>query len=120
MKTYINLQILTLLVCFICLPVFSQTTIFDYGSSWSYYDLQNEPSNQGSTDWNDLTYDASSWATGNSHMGYGDGDEVTDINPNTHTVYVRHNFNVTDPSNYSSLNLNLTYDGWCSCVFKWY
>ena len=110
MKTYFNHQLLTLITCLFCLSALGQTTLFDYGSSWSYYDLQNEPAIQGSIDWNDLTYDDSSWSIGNSHLGYGDGDEVTTINSNTYTVYVRHSFNVVDPSNYSSLNLNLTYD----------
>jgi len=110
MKTYLNQHLLTLLLFLFFLPVLGQTTLFDYGSSWSYYDNQNEPAVQGSTDWNDVTYDDSSWATGNAHFGYGDGDEVTVINSNTLTAYVRHSFNVANPSIYSSLNLNLTFD----------
>ncbi|MBT8287985.1 MAG: metallophosphoesterase [Bacteroidia bacterium] len=88
----------------------AQTTLINYGSSWSYFDNQAEPALQGSLDWNDITYDASSWSAGSAHLGYGDGDEVTTINPNTYTVYVRHSFNISDPGNFDSLNLNLTYD----------
>lgn len=107
----INLKPLIVLVC--CMIGFtglSQTTIINYGSSWSYYDNQQEPPAQGGTEWEDLNYDDSSWQAGNTHMGYGDGDEVTPVNPNTLTLYVRHEFNVATPSNYDSLNLNLTYD----------
>ncbi len=110
MKRYFNQLLLTLLLSVFCLPIFSQTTIFDYGSSWSYYDNQNEPAVQGSLDWNDVSYDDSSWSTGNAHLGYGDDDEVTLINDNTLAAYVRHSFNVADPSVYGSLNLNLTFD----------
>lgn len=110
MKRYFNQLLLTLLLSVFCLPIFSQTTLFDYGSSWSYYDNQNEPAIQGSLGWNDVAYDASSWLTGNAHLGYGDGDEVTTINSNTLTAYVRHSFNVADPSAYDSLNLNMIFD----------
>ena len=86
------------------------TTLINLGSSWSYYDNANEPAVQGSLDWNDNAYDASNWASGNTHMGYGDGDEVTTVNNATKTLYVRHSFNVNDPSIYGDLILNLTYD----------
>ncbi len=110
MKTNINQQLLALFMCLFSLTIFGQTTLFDYGSSWNYYDNQNEPADQGGTDWNDLAYDDSSWSSGNAHLGYGDGDEATVINSNTLTAYVRHSFNVADPSDYTSLNLNLIYD----------
>ena len=84
--------------------------LIDYGSSWSYYDNQNEPSVQGSFDWNDLAYDDASWATGNAQLGYGDGDETTAINAATETAYFRKTVNITDPTVYSSLSLDLTYD----------
>ncbi|WP_104734022.1 metallophosphoesterase [Hanstruepera ponticola] len=110
MKTFFKITLIALL-CFGSLNLaIGQTTLINYGSSWSYYDLQNEPTDQGSFDWNDISYDSSSWSSGNTHMGYGDGDEVTVVNSNTYTLYVRHSFTVSNPSQFDSLNLNLTFD----------
>lgn len=93
-----------------CCSLVAQVTLISYGSSWRYYDNGNAPAFQGSLDWNDNAYDASSWGTGNSHLGYGDGDEVTTITSGIFATYVRHTFNVADPGIYSELALNLTYD----------
>jgi predicted MPP superfamily phosphohydrolase len=110
MKQFFTKHIFSLLMSVFCLPLLAQTTIINYGSSWSYYDNQNEPANQGADDWNDVAYDTSSWSSGNAHLGYGDGDETTTINSNAYTVYVRHEFNITSPSVFDSLDLNLIYD----------
>jgi len=88
----------------------AQTTLVSFGSSWSYYDNQNEPSSQGSLDWNDNSYNDSAWSSGNAELGYGDGDEVTTTNSNAYTTYFRHSFNITDPNAFSGLNLHLIYD----------
>jgi predicted MPP superfamily phosphohydrolase len=109
MKYYKSLQLLVLISLF-CLPLSAQTNLVNYGSSWSYYDNQNEPSDQGALDWNDVLYDDSSWSTGNAELGYGDGDEATNINSNTLTGYFRQEFNVADPNAFGDLNLDLTYD----------
>jgi hypothetical protein len=87
----------------------SQTVLINFGANWDYYDLENEPADQGVDDWNDLNYN-SSWANGNAHLGYGDGDEATAVNPNTLTCYFRHEFNVTNPGAYDNIDLDLTYD----------
>ena len=110
MKQHLHIYLLTLLSFFSLLDISGQTTLINYGSSWSYYDLQNQPADQGSFDWNDISYDSATWSNGNTHMGYGDGDEATVVNSNTYTLYVRHSFNVLNPSMYDSLNLNLTFD----------
>jgi hypothetical protein len=110
MKNVIKLKLLLLICFFSILGVFSQTTLISSGSSWSYYDLQNQPADQGGLDWNDSTYDDSAWSSGNAHMGYGDGDEATVVNSSTLALYVRHSFNVADASLYDSLSLNLTFD----------
>ena len=110
MKTISKHLIFTLLIGVISLPFFSQTTLIDYGSSWSYFDNQTEPTIQGSFDWNDNSYDDSAWSTGKAHLGYGDGDEATVINSSTLTAYVRRSFNVVDPSTFDLVNLNMTFD----------
>ena len=88
----------------------AQTTLVNFGSSWSYYDNQNEPPNQASLDWNDVSYNDATWSSGNAQLGYGDGDEVTVTNSNAYTTYFRHDFNVTDPNLFADLNLDLIYD----------
>jgi hypothetical protein len=108
MKNYFLLILFVLTVN--CIKVLGQTVQLDFGSSWSYYDNQNEPADQGLFDWNDLAYDDTSWATGNAQLGYGDGDETTVINAATETAYFRKTVNITDPSVYSSLTIDLTYD----------
>ncbi|MFT6783772.1 MAG: hypothetical protein ACJA1A_003713, partial [Saprospiraceae bacterium] len=89
---------------------YSQTVLLDNGSNWSYYDNQNEPSDQGGNDWTALAYDDTSWSTGDAQLGYGDSDESTVINDQTETAYFRHTFSVADPSIYDAIDLNLTYD----------
>jgi len=89
---------------------YGQNTVIDLGANWSYYDNEEEPPNQGALDWNDSAYNASAWANGNAHIGYGDGDEVTTVNSNTLVLYVRHEFNITDPTAFSNIDLLLTYD----------
>lgn len=103
-------NILTAILYLFSFAIVAQTTLVNYGSTWSYYDLQNEPAVQGSIDWNDLTYNATTWSSGPGQLGYGDGDESTLINSNTLTAYFRHAFNVSSPGDYDSLNLNLLFD----------
>ena len=110
MKPFLKFSLLALFSLFGLLQVTAQTTLIDYGSAWSYYDNQNEPAVQGSFDWNDISFNDGAWSNGNAHMGYGDGDEVTVVNSNTYTLYVRHSFNVSNPLDFDSLNLNLTFD----------
>ena len=43
------------------------------GDQWNYL----VPSSQPSSSWNQLGYNSSSWSTGNSGFGYGDGDDAT-------------------------------------------
>ena len=98
-----------LMILFIS-PINSQTTLVSFGSNYAYYDNQNQPADQGGDDWNDSNYDDSSWSTGNAHLGYGDGDEVTTVNNNTLTAYYRHEFNVSNTGAYSDIDLDLIYD----------
>ena len=45
------------------------------GSTWNYLD---NGSNQG-TSWRQVGFDDSSWKSGRAQLGYGDGDEVTQV-----------------------------------------
>ena len=58
---------------------------------WSYYvGISAPPDN-----WNELTFDTSSWEDGQGGFGYADGDDNTVI-PNTLSVYFRKSFNITN------------------------
>lgn len=79
-------------------------------SVWRYYDLAQEPPIQSGETWKEPGYDHSSWSSGAAQLGYGDGDEATAISTTTKTGYFRQTFIVNDITDYSGLNLQLTYD----------
>jgi len=91
-------------------------TLIHIDSVWSYLD---DGSDQG-TAWRGISFDDSSWASGPSELGYGDGDEATvvgfiDTEPKgglqrNITTYFRHTFNISDVSVYTSLTLTLLCD----------
>jgi hypothetical protein len=93
-------------------PVFGQTILVDSGAVWKYLD---DGTNQD-TLWRDPGFNDTTWASGPAQLGYGDGDEATVIsygpNPNNKyiTYYFRHSFEVTNPSQYVGLLLNLLRD----------
>ncbi len=76
---------------------------------WNYlYD----GSDQG-TAWRQLSFSDGSWGSGIGELGFGDGDETTDIGPRVvgrMSAYFRHLFTVTNPSEITSLSINLKYD----------
>lgn len=79
------------------------------GDVWRYFKgWQAPPSN-----WNIVGFDASSWPTGPSGFGYGDGDDATnlsDMRYNYPTVYIRSAFTVPDPGVIKQLVLSVDYD----------
>lgn len=68
--------------------------IFELANLWAFHDGGE---NLGS-DWSEVSYDDTSWATGNAELGYGDGDETTvvsfgqDANNKHITTYFRKTF----------------------------
>ena len=91
---------------------FAETTLIPAHDGWRYLD---DGSNQF-TAWRDVDFDDAAWGLGRAEMGYGDGDERTDIswgpNPNNRyiTTYFRRKFEVPDPSVLRSLSLELKRD----------
>ncbi|MEM7232047.1 MAG: hypothetical protein AAF517_07735 [Planctomycetota bacterium] len=84
-------------------------TLIASGSSWSY---DNTASDLGRT-WRGLNFDDSSWSSGNSELGFGDGGESTTLPANVQaatTVYFRKSFNVDDPATFDGLRLRLLRD----------
>ncbi len=90
----------------------TDTVLVAKGSTWQYLD---NGSNQG-TKWRTDAFNHSTWSSGPAQLGYGDGDEATTVSfgPNASskfiTTYFRHTFEVSDPSLYQSLTLNLLRD----------
>lgn len=82
-------------------------------SEWKYLD---DGSDQGKT-WTDTTFNDSDWKTGQAELGYGDGDENTnvDFGPDKYdkfiTTYFRHEFTLTaDELNSAIFTISLLKD----------
>lgn len=87
------------------------THYINQGDSWKYLD---NGSNQG-TAWRASAFNDNSWASGNSELGYGDGDENTVINDpgsgNRHaTNYFRKTVTIPDPTVFGDFEISITYD----------
>lgn len=100
-----------LMLCLLSLEG-AAAVIVPEGSSWKYLD---NGSNQG-TAWRASAFDDSAWASGNAELGYGDGDEVTEvgfggnINNRYATTYFRKSFSVTAPESWDTLLLEIKRD----------
>ncbi|MFZ2650021.1 MAG: Ig-like domain-containing protein [Burkholderiaceae bacterium] len=81
-------------------------------SVWKYLD---NGSSQG-TSWRATSFNDTAWASGAAQLGYGDGDEGTVVGygPSASskyiTTYFRQTFNVSNPTQFKSLLLNLMRD----------
>ncbi len=88
------------------------TTLIAAGAAWKYLD---DGSNQGSS-WRGVSYNDSAWQAGPAPLGYGDGDEATVVSygPSASakyiTTYFRREFQVADPTTFTSLLLKLVRD----------
>ena len=87
-------------------------TLLPEGSNWKYL---GDGSNQG-TAWRSPAFDDAGWSNGPAQLGYGDGDEATEVpfvggnNNKNATTYFRTTFDVVDASAITGLTFNLTYD----------
>ncbi|MCH2059747.1 MAG: lamin tail domain-containing protein [Verrucomicrobiales bacterium] len=90
----------------------STDILLSAGSSWKYLD---DGSDQGRA-WRDKGFDDSDWSRGAAELGYGDGDEATELDfgddsDNKHaTTYFRSAFNVSNAAEITGLNMRLLYD----------
>ena len=69
--------------------------IVNSNTVWQYYAAKEEVP----AGWNKLTFDDTNWSTGKASFGYGDEDDVTELNNmygNFDKVYIRTSFSVTD------------------------
>jgi len=78
---------------------------------WTFDDDDNVDA-----DWRETDYDDSGWTSGPAQLGYGDGDENTEVGfgPNDKKKYIttwfRHAFEVVDPTVYKEMNVSLLRD----------
>ena len=77
------------------------------GAIWNYYDDRKAPP----ADWHLPTFDASSWKQGPAPLGYGDGNEATELNYGSDpdnkriTSWFRHQFQLSEVPDTILLNL---------------
>jgi len=82
------------------------------GSVWSYWDANMDPE----PGWMLPGFDDEEWPSGPAHMGYGDGDEITEtsfgVDPENKpiTTFFRHAFHVPDPGGLATLTLGVLRD----------
>jgi predicted phosphodiesterase len=82
------------------------------GAEWRYLDDGTDPG----TEWRGAEYDDAQWPAGAAELGYGDGDETTEIGfgPNKArkfiTAYFRHAFDVAQPEHFVNLYFRLVRD----------
>ena len=75
------------------------------GSTWDYL----LPTSQPVPYWMFSNFGASGWLQGTSGFGYGDGDDATVI-PASHSIYMRHVFDLEDAANFPAAMLAVDYD----------
>ena len=99
------------LILFFSLNVPGQV-IIDWNSQWSYFKGTKEPSTPN-TAWRGTGFNATSWAKGNSPFRYGDGSggtELTDMQNNYTSFYIRKEFTVNNTDDIDELKLTIDYD----------
>ncbi len=80
-------------------------TVIDWGDVWRYrVNLDAPPEG-----WRELSFDAAGWDEGPTGIGYGDGDDATEVPPCI-SVSLRRTFTVADPSAVRSIILHVDYD----------
>lgn len=86
--------------------------LFGTNETWTYLDSGED----AGTEWRELGFDDSSWSSGNAELGYGDGDETTEVsygpdaNDKYITTYFRKEFTYSGADEISDLILNLRRD----------
>lgn len=90
----------------------TDTLLLDVGEEWKYFKGSEEPSDPADA-WLEPDFDDSSWLTGATGIGYGDGDDATvldDMPGNYLSVFCRKSFEVSRVSRDSIDNLLLRVD----------
>ena len=89
--------------------VFSQTdhleTLVYAEDEWSFLVPNEEPS----SNWRESEFDDSGWPLGNGSIGYGDNDDLTELQP-CQSVFMRREFEILDKEDISLLVFHADYD----------
>src|SRR6185503_4541042 len=104
--------LITLALAFFAIQSAHAAALVSFGSTWKFLD---DGSNQSNA-WRSIDYEDDGWASGPAQLGYGDGDEATEVSYGTVatnkyiTTYFRTTFNVPDISIFTNLVLNIIRD----------
>ncbi len=93
------------------------TTLLPAASSWKYVKGTNAPSTP-IANWRQPAFDDSTWLSGPLPIGYGEAFIATplpDMRSNYPSVFLRKQFNVTNPAQYALLILEGQYDDGFKC-----
>jgi len=87
---------------------------------WKYYRAVNGEPSEPVTEWRLLYYDDSNWQSGQTSIGYGDNDDLTDLalqsppmQNNYTSIYLRKIFEVSNLDDIESFALRVYVDGGC-------
>ena len=87
--------------------------LIDEGAQWKYFKGTREPSLTRGPLWRQVSFDDSSWLSGNTPIGYGESfiaTNLSDMRGRYTTVYLRKNFEVTDLDAIEKVVLETMYD----------
>lgn len=87
-------------------PTFWNSLITE-GDEWKYIIPSSEPSPLWRSD---TGFNDSGWNSGPTGIGYGDGDDATEVGAGTISVFMRKKFNISDTSGISEFILSIDYD----------
>ncbi|MCY4013429.1 MAG: hypothetical protein OXG82_12010 [Gammaproteobacteria bacterium] len=88
------------------LPSANAEELIARGANWQYLD---DGSDQGSA-WRATDFDDSAWESGAAQLGFGDGDEVTELQSGHVTYYFRHAITIDSPDDVAGLALEILRD----------
>ncbi|MBX7052593.1 MAG: CotH kinase family protein, partial [Flavobacteriales bacterium] len=86
-----------------------------YPWNWWTYSI---PTEQPDASWNDIGFDDSSWATGPGGIGFGDGDDGTDLGGGILSIYSRTTFTLSNTEDVGFMLVNVDYDDAFVCYLN--
>ncbi len=92
------------------------TLIAKQSMDWKYFKAISEPPSAPDDAWRQPGFDDGSWLEGQTSIGYGDGDDNTEINDmqnNYTTIYLRKTFDVTGIDEIETFKLQVYVDDGC-------
>lgn len=81
-------------------------TFFTQGSSWRFWDT---PANPGAA-WNTVGFNDVNWTVGMGHHGFGEGDELTELNGDLVSYYFRKKIDIPDVSLLNDMYMHIVHD----------